>query len=60
MRSILLTTFNIHKLSFSECTKNADCNTVSDPDKKICLAGRCIRNINYLIRIMKLLKSNFD
>ena len=42
----LMTIYRIHKLIFTECRRNTDCNTSNDPDKKICQAGRCIRNIN--------------
>lgn len=52
---VLLTTSNIQKRTFPECKKNADCNIASDPDKKICQAGRCIRNINILNEMIKVL-----
>ena len=41
-----MTTYDIHKLTFPECRRNADCNTSSNPDKKICQAGRCIRKLD--------------
>ena len=55
MISVLLKTFNIQKRTFPECKKNADCNIASNPDKKICQAGRCIRNINILNKMIKVL-----